>query len=253
MKHAVATAPKLAYPDYTKAFCIATDASNVGVGGVLYQPDERGGDITPHNIVALYSKKLSGSQLNYPAYKKELLAVVLCLREFRSYVWGQPDLIVFTDHRPLTHIFEQRELSPAVQQWLDVLLDFQFDIEYREGKLNVLPDHLSRLYAAEYEDGRLGCTESDAMEGHYCESLPTVGTAADVNAHGVVSTEEVVDDVDSSRGGGNAEALTNSDQLVDALIEMEKRGYTIPSSNTERKELIEREHALGHFGRDAVC
>src|SRR6185437_4769936 len=102
----------LAYPDFNKPFHIATDASNVGVGGVLYQPDEYGGDITCDNIVAVVSKKLSGSQLNYPAYKKELLAIVHCLRHFHSYVWGQSDLIIFTDHKPLTHIFEQRELSP---------------------------------------------------------------------------------------------------------------------------------------------
>ena len=51
LKQAVAQAPSLAYPDFTKPFHIATDASNVGIGGVLYQPDEIGGDITPFNIV----------------------------------------------------------------------------------------------------------------------------------------------------------------------------------------------------------
>ena len=61
----------------------------------------------------------------------------------------------------------------------------------------------------------MGCTESDAMESHYSLiRIPTVGTVADVNSHGVVSIEEVVDDVIPPEGGGNAEALTNNDQLV---------------------------------------
>jgi len=108
LKRAAATAPKLAYPDYDKWFHIATDASNIGVGGVLYQPDEYGGDITPDNIVAIVSKKLAGAQLNYPTYKKELLAVVFCLQKFRQYVWGAKDLVIFTDHKPLEYILQQR-------------------------------------------------------------------------------------------------------------------------------------------------
>jgi hypothetical protein len=56
VKKAVVAAPNLKYPDYSKPFHIATDASNVGIGGVLYQPNEVGGDITVDNIVALVSK-----------------------------------------------------------------------------------------------------------------------------------------------------------------------------------------------------
>ena len=234
LKKAIATAPALAYPDFSRPFHIATDASNVGIGGVLYQPDQPGGDITTKNIVAIVSKKLSGSQLNYSAYKKELYAIVYCLRKFHPYVWGQSGLIIFTDHKPLTHMLQQTQLSPAVQQWLDVLLDYSFTIKYREGKLNVLPDHLSRIYAADYEKSPAwGIPPNWKLP-------PTVSVAA--------ASSEL-------KGGGDDDSsstTSTSDNLVQALLEIEKRGYTIPDPS-ERVSLIQREHAFGHFGITAVC
>lgn len=267
VKHAIATAPRLAYPDFTKPFHIATDASNVGVGGVLYQPLVHGGDVTPLNIVALVSKKLSGSQLNYPAYKKELLAVVYCLRQFHEYVWGISDLVVFTDHKPLIHLFQQRELSPSVQQWLDVLLNYSFEIRYREGKLNVLPDHLSRLYVSEYPETWGVPMPWKVVSNNTTDPGPspsTVESEISVNAVSVTTGIELPVDHSSDLNGGensSAEALSftnppeaeiiTNEQLVQALIDIEKRGYTIPAES-ERLELIRREHSFGHFGRDAV-
>src|SRR5689334_20067163 len=66
------------------------------VGGVLYQPDDADGTITADNIVAICSSKLSQTQQNYPAYKKELWGIVYC---FRQFVWGRTDLVLWTDHK----------------------------------------------------------------------------------------------------------------------------------------------------------
>jgi RNase H-like domain found in reverse transcriptase/Reverse transcriptase (RNA-dependent DNA polymerase)/Integrase core domain/Integrase zinc binding domain/Chromo (CHRromatin Organisation MOdifier) domain/Retrotransposon gag protein/Zinc knuckle len=272
VKHAIATAPTLCYPNFNKCFHIATDASNTGVGGVLYQPDEYGGDITPFNIVAFCSKKLNGAQVNYPAYKKELFGVVYCLRQFHQYVWGLNDLVIFTDHKPLTHIFEQRELAPAVQQWLDVLLNYSFSIVYREGKLNVLPDHLSRMYSSDYEGGAWGVPAEMPWKVIQTPAAAASAGSASVAIRAVqieeVSSEQLDeplsvvsaadDDSKSSLvGGENAEAFLNSNEissemLAKAMIAIEKSGYTIPLES-ERSELIKTEHAFGHFGRDAVC
>ena len=40
IRHAIAHAPLLCFPDFNKPFYVATDASCLGIGGVLYQPDE---------------------------------------------------------------------------------------------------------------------------------------------------------------------------------------------------------------------
>lgn len=152
IRRAFATAPFLQFPDFTKRFAIATDASQTGIGGVLYQPDDDEDTITKDNIVAIVSKQLNESQRRYPVYKKELWAVIYCLRKFHTFVHGRRDVHVMTDHKPLIHILKQQTLSTALQQWLDVLLDYDLTIKYRPGILHVIPDALSRMYMSAYTD-----------------------------------------------------------------------------------------------------
>ena len=150
VKRAFATAPFLKFPDFNKRFVIATDASQTGIGGVLYQPDDEDNTITANNIVAIVSKQLNESQRRYPVYKKELWAVVYCLRKFHTFIHGRRDVTVLTDHKPLIHILKQQSLCTALQQWLDVLLDYDLTIVYRPGVLHVIPDALSRMYMSSY-------------------------------------------------------------------------------------------------------
>lgn len=233
IKEAVAKAPFLQFPDFSRAFHIATDASNVGCGGVLYQPAE-GEDITPTNIVSICSRKWSKSQLNYPAFKKELYGIVYCLRQFHSYVWGRGDLVIYTDHKPLTYFLEQKELSVALQQWLDVLLDYQFRIEYRPGILNVLPDALSRMFSASYPQ-----TWGIPLPADPPSSVPSSPDAQSANPSVSLSVAVVLT--------GEGVALAS----VDLAVELEKRGAKAPAES-ERPELIRKTHLFGHFGREAV-
>lgn len=149
-KRAFASVPLLRFPDFSKRFVLATDASQTGIGGILYQPDDDDDTITPNNIVAIASKQLDQTQRNYPVYKKELFAVIYCLRKFHSYLWGRK-VTVLTDHKPLVHITNQKLMTVALQQWLDVLLDYDLVIKYRPGLLHVIPDALSRMYACTYQ------------------------------------------------------------------------------------------------------
>lgn len=151
-KRAFASAPIISFPDFNKRFVLATDASQTGIGGILYQPDDDSDTITKDNIIAITSKQLNGSQRNYPVYKKELWAVVYCLRKFHSFLWGRKNVTVLTDHKPLIHILQQRQMTVALQQWIDVILDYDLSIKYRPGILHVIPDALSRMYEATYLD-----------------------------------------------------------------------------------------------------
>ena len=150
VRHAIAHAPLLRFPDFNKPFYVATDASCLGIGGVLYQPDSPSEDITGDNIIAICSKKLNDTQRRYSTYKKELYAVVYCLRQFHAYIWGHHKVVIVTDHMPLTYILTSATLAHSLQQWLDVILDYNFTIKHRPGVLHVLPDALSRMYEALY-------------------------------------------------------------------------------------------------------
>jgi transposase InsO family protein len=151
-KAAVLRAPTLQFPDLQRAFHLACDASNTGVGGVLFQPKRDDEYITKDNIVALFSHKLIESEQKYPAYRKELLAVKMGLQRFHMYLWGRLDTVVITDHKPLTFIRTSPLLSPALEQWCDVIQNYSFTIRHRPGVMHVMPDQLSRMFAAAYEN-----------------------------------------------------------------------------------------------------
>jgi hypothetical protein len=232
-KQALLKAPILTFPDFNKSFHIATDASGTGVGGVLFQPSNSDEHITANNIVAICSKKLLEHQrLRWPAYKKELFAVVYCLRKFHSYVWGRNDLVVHTDHKPLIHMFSSTQLSPALQQWLDVILDYNFDIRHRDGILNVIPDCLSRMFCSHY-----------ASSNTWGVSNKPFADASPIH----------INDVTLLNGENEANSSdTESKQLQSETIELLKRDKKCPATQAEKIELIQKAHLFGHFGREAV-
>jgi len=149
---AICESPFLQSPDFTRPFNIATDASNTGIGAVLYQPAQNTFDITATNIVAIFSKKLGGSQCNYSAYKKELYALKSALEHFNAYVYTTMGLVIYTDHKPLTYILDPKSAAPneVLARWLDVILKYSCEIRHRPGVLNVMPDTLSRMFTELY-------------------------------------------------------------------------------------------------------
>ncbi|GKB09237.1 putative reverse transcriptase domain-containing protein [Tanacetum coccineum] len=78
----------------------------------------------------------------YDASKKGL-GVVLMQREKRHYLY-ETKCTVFTDHKILQHILDQKELNMRQRRWLELLSDYDYDIRYHPGKANVVADALSR-------------------------------------------------------------------------------------------------------------
>jgi hypothetical protein len=257
LKQALIQSPILSYPDYDKAFHIATDASQTGVGGVLFQPVNDSEHITPHNIVAIVSKKLNETQTRWPAYKKELFGVVYSLRKFHTYIWGRHDLVVHTDHKPLTYIFSSTRLSPALQQWLDILLDYTFEIRHRDGILNIIPDTLSRMYGSAYSQSPVWGVNPQFPTAPITLVEEGEGSASHaVNNPSHPSSQLPSHTPQSSTSNGSIQchsaSINASDSSVDLKIELEKRGKTCPATDEEKAELIAKAHQFGHFGREAV-
>ena len=73
--------PVLRAPDFAKPFALAVDASQVGVGAVLMQPDEE----NVNHPVCYFSKKFTPAQRNYSVVEQELLAIILALQHFEIY------------------------------------------------------------------------------------------------------------------------------------------------------------------------
>jgi len=142
LKEHLVSAPVLKQPDFSRSFELHTDASSIAVGAALIQRDDDG---TPH-AVAYYSRKLRDSETRYPAVDCEALAVVEGVRVFDSYLYGRKFLIL-TDHRPLVYIFKHRTKSPRMTRFAHDLSFYDFEIRYKEGPTNHVPDLLSRQVA----------------------------------------------------------------------------------------------------------
>jgi RNase H-like domain found in reverse transcriptase/Reverse transcriptase (RNA-dependent DNA polymerase)/Integrase zinc binding domain len=120
---------------------VACDASQTGIGAVLYQEKSDG----EKRYICFASKSLNKGQANYSATKRELLAVVFALQRFRPWIVTRR-FELLTDHRALMYMFNADKVNHMVEDWLDVIMSYDFTVTHCPGVLNVLPDALSRMY-----------------------------------------------------------------------------------------------------------
>ncbi|GJW17321.1 putative reverse transcriptase domain-containing protein [Tanacetum coccineum] len=134
LKQKLCSAPILALPEGSENFVVYCDASHKGLGAVLMQKEK---------VIAYASRQLRVHEKNYTTHDLELGAVVFALKMWRHYLYGTK-CVVFTDHKSLQHILDQKELNMRQRRWLELLSDYDCEIRYHPGKANVVADALSR-------------------------------------------------------------------------------------------------------------
>ncbi|GJR48021.1 retrotransposon protein, putative, ty3-gypsy subclass [Tanacetum coccineum] len=134
IKQKLCSAPILALPKGSENFIVYCDASHEGLGVVLMQNEK---------VIAYASQQLKIHEKNYTTHDLELRVVVFALKMWRHYLYGTR-CTVFTDHKSLQHILDQKELNMRQRHWLELLSDYDCDIRYHPGKANVVADALSR-------------------------------------------------------------------------------------------------------------
>nr|GEV15302.1 putative reverse transcriptase domain-containing protein [Tanacetum cinerariifolium] len=105
-----------------------------GLGVVLMQREK---------VIAYASRQLKVNEKNYRNHDLEFGAVVFALKIWRHYLYGTK-YTVFTDHKSLQHILDQKELNIRQHLWLELLSNYDCEIRYHPGKANVVADALSR-------------------------------------------------------------------------------------------------------------
>lgn len=138
LKDALTSAPVLAYPKPNGQYILDTDASNFGVGGVLSQVQDG-----VEKVIAYGSKTLSRSQRGYCTTYRELLAVVIFVKQFKHYLYGR-EFLLRTDHASLVWLTNFKEPEGMVARWLAMLGTYQFQVQHRRGSQHGNADALSR-------------------------------------------------------------------------------------------------------------
>ncbi|GJU50483.1 putative reverse transcriptase domain-containing protein [Tanacetum coccineum] len=113
--------------EWVEDFVVYCDASNQGLGCVLMQRDK---------VITYASRQLKSHENKYTTYDLELGAMVFALKIWRHYLYGTKS-VIYTDHKSLQHIFDQKELYMHQRRWLELFSDFECEIKYNPGKANI--------------------------------------------------------------------------------------------------------------------
>ena len=134
LKQMLCDAPILTLPDGNDDLVVYCDASNQGLVCALMQR---------RKVISYASRQFKVHEKNYTTHDLELGAVFFALKIWRHYLYGTK-CVVFTDHKSLQHIFNQKELNMRQRRWSELLSDYDCEIRYHPGKANVVADALSR-------------------------------------------------------------------------------------------------------------
>lgn len=132
-------APDLKLPNFSKRFYIQCDASDYGIGAVLYQLSEN----NEESPIAFYSQKFNDCQRNYSVTEKECLAAVMAVKKFSPYA-EMMHFTAITDHASLKWLMTLKDLSGRLARWSLQLQTYDFEI-HRKGLDNEVADMLSRF------------------------------------------------------------------------------------------------------------
>ena len=140
IKESLIEAPILAIADQDKPFHVVCDASDRAIGCALMQKDDDGHE----RVISYESRQLKSAERNYPVHDRELLAMKYALVKYRIYLLGDRPFTVFTDHASLRTAINSPHLSQRMARWLSFFAEYNFHVEYKPGRLNVVADALSR-------------------------------------------------------------------------------------------------------------
>ncbi|GKF19901.1 putative reverse transcriptase domain-containing protein, partial [Tanacetum coccineum] len=93
-------------------------------------------------VITYASRQLKIHEKNYTTHDLELGAVVFALKTWSHYLYGTKS-VIYTDHKSLQHIFDQKELNMCQRRWIELFSDYKCEIRYHPGKANVVADVLS--------------------------------------------------------------------------------------------------------------
>ena len=162
LRSKLASAPVLAFPDWTKPFFVETDGGPYAVSAILSQASESG-ELRP---VAYWSKTFDATQRHYAQPEREVYAVIKGLEAYQPYIWGRHFTLI-TDAKALTWLQHACNERSKLARWAIELQEYDYSVEHRPGRLNKPADMLTRVPsedARNEEAGVLRVEPADRLE-----------------------------------------------------------------------------------------
>lgn len=126
-------------PDWDKPFHVYVDASNIALGCVLSQKDDKNMD----HPIYFATCQLIAAEKNYTTTEREALGMIFAVQKFRHYLLGYP-FTFYVDHDALKYLINKPDLSGRLARWVLLLQEFNFSIVVRPGKTHanaiIFPD-----------------------------------------------------------------------------------------------------------------
>ncbi|GBG86630.1 hypothetical protein CBR_g41693 [Chara braunii] len=157
-----------------RPFILETDGGPLAVGGVLIQRDE-GGKERP---IRFESRTLNSTEWRYSQFKKEVIAILHCLKTFQAYLFGRRFILRIDPTNVAGPLKKYRPIDPTVGRWVGFIWQFDYKIE-RIAEIRNKADGLSRvcitpegmedaepiIASLEYEGGTLAVDNEMMSEG----------------------------------------------------------------------------------------
>ena len=234
----------LTFPDWSKDFVVETDASTNAVAAVLSQRDESNGHLRP---IEYFSSSLTLAQRNYSAGQLEAWALVAACRKWNVYLKGSDKVELVTDHNPLCWLRSQRDPRRTFARWILELEEYNYEVTYRPGTQNSLPDYLSRVPGQEV----------DAQVQDECHFEEKIFTAQQANMRLSDMREDqrkdkVISDAykEIAETGevqtGQLKNVTRHLHIQEGILYFDER-LVVPKRS--QRAVLSEVHTAGHFGQ----
>lgn len=242
LKKALINPPILQYPDFSKKFYLTTDASDKAIGAILSQV---------HNNqdlpIAYASRVLNSAEKNYATIKKELLAIIWATRKFRPYLYGKLFTIV-TDHKPLTFLHKTSNPNSMLLRWRLELEEYNYDIQYKPGKINKNADALSRIEIDSLsEDKILAITRSKSKQSGILQ--PNLNQSNPTPT--VYNPSQNINQTNFSQDNTNLNQSNPTETKTQTISNSNQKNHNIITNENQIEQIIEQFHINpmgGHQG-----
>ena len=169
LKNAIAVSPALMPYDPKLPVVVNSDACDTGIGGTISHVMENG----ETRVIEFASRTLSESERKFSTLEKEALAIVFTCEKWRPYLLGR-SFVLESDHQPLQMIFGTKgfdRMSLRVARWAARLLPYNFEVKFKKGSQNIVPDFLSR-FPIPHRDEDLVCHVHEDWAGCEVAAIP---------------------------------------------------------------------------------